>query len=128
MPPEAMGHLRAIASGIFNQYRLAAAFDVADVGDRAGKTRCDSVGSSLVVGTEPRASTRSTREAAAPSGRAERPELLTGIHVGVLLDAVLLLVEAAIEAGMLDQFPVGAAFDDLAVVHHQDLVGASDRG
>ena len=57
MRPEATSHLRAIASGIFNQYRLGAAFDVADVGDRAGKRRCDSVGSSLVVGTERRAST-----------------------------------------------------------------------
>src|SRR5262249_19865303 len=42
--------------------------------------------------------------------------------------AELLVVEPCIEAIVRQQFGMGAALDDLAAIHHQNLVGRKDRG
>src|SRR5690606_34877669 len=57
-----------------------------------------------------------------------RAELLAGVDEPVALDALLPLVEPAVEAILPEQLLVRAALDDPAAVQDQDLVRALDRG
>ena len=52
------------------------------------------------------------------------PFLLAG---ELVIAAELAVVQPRVEAFRLQQIPVRAALDDLAVVDHQDLVGRADR-
>src|SRR5690606_9888630 len=55
-------------------------------------------------------------------------EVLARVDEAVELEAGLLLVEAAVEAALAEEFLVRAALDDAALVHHEDLVGGLDGG
>src|SRR5690606_27278658 len=50
-------------------------------------------------------------------------EVLARVDEAVELEAGLLLVEAAVEAALAEEFLVRAALDDAALVHDEDLVG-----
>ena len=56
-----------------------------------------------------------------------RREVLAGVDEAVLLEAVLLVVELPVAAVQREQLVVRAALDDLAVLEHQNLIGAPDR-
>src|SRR5262249_60874978 len=55
-----------------------------------------------------------------------RREVLAGVDEAILLEPVLLVVQLAVSAVDGEQFLMRAALDDLAVLEHQDLVGAAD--
>src|SRR5687767_11264948 len=54
-------------------------------------------------------------------------EVLARIDESIGFEVVLLVVERSVPAAELEQLRVRAAFDDLAVLEHEDLIGAADR-
>src|SRR2546426_856946 len=80
--------------------------------------------------------TKRAREGSEPGRRRQRwcgdrrfrlgSEILTGVHEQVLLEAVLLVVQLAVAAVFRQQPGVRAALDDLASLHHEDLVRAAN--
>src|SRR5262249_9635745 len=56
-----------------------------------------------------------------------RCEVLPGVDEAIPLEPVLLVVELTIPAADPEQLVVRAALDDLAVLEHEDLIGAADR-
>src|SRR6185436_2121026 len=57
-----------------------------------------------------------------------RREIFAGIDEPILLEPVLLVVELTVAPVVVEQFLVGAVLDDLAVLEHENLIGAADRG
>ena len=54
------------------------------------------------------------------------PQLFARIHKQILFKPVLLVVKLFVAAAESDQFIVGAAFEDLAGLDDEDLVGTAD--
>src|SRR6476660_5258621 len=54
-------------------------------------------------------------------------EVLAGVDEAVGLERILLVIQRAVAAPEREQLLMGTAFDDLAVLQHEDLIGASDR-
>ena len=55
-----------------------------------------------------------------------RCEVLARIDEPIALEPVLLVVQLPVPASLVEQLVVRAALDDLAVLEHQNLVGAAD--
>src|SRR5262249_14318777 len=59
--------------------------------------------------------------------RRDPQKILARVDERVLLGAVLFLVQLAIAPAERDELLVGTTLDDLAVLEHEDLIGALDR-
>src|SRR3954453_1706656 len=55
-------------------------------------------------------------------------EIFARVDEAVRLQHVLLVVERSVAAAQREQLAVGAALDDLAVLEHENLVRAANRG
>ena len=55
-------------------------------------------------------------------------QLLAGIHKQILLKAVLFVVELFVAAALGDELGVRPAFEDLALLDDEDLVGTANGG
>src|SRR5262249_23127623 len=62
-----------------------------------------------------------------PVGARDRGETLPGFGKRVFPRAILLLIQLPVPAADRQQLAMRAALDDLAILQHQDLIGAFDR-